>query len=251
MKISIVICVYNDATRFLRALESVEKQSQQPYEIVVIDDCSLVPLKIDKTYDFKISLIRNQVNMGVGYSRNIGAWSSTGDIICFLDSDDWWQPNWLSMLYKTFNCYADVSVVAGQIVVYSEKGGYLANSSSCGSKFKVYKWWYPLIKSLPQTSATAIRRNDIVSFRNMRHSEDIDFFCRSAIASQKNLILLDCIAGYCDRAQLSKGGLSGMRYKMRTGQLVTFLKLIKISAIVLFLSVLFLITLPIRVLKNG
>ena len=45
----------------------------------------------------KITLIKNDVNKGAGYSRNIGIENSKGDFVAFLDCDDVWKNNKLEI----------------------------------------------------------------------------------------------------------------------------------------------------------
>ena len=91
MKVSVIIPVFNRIYSLKDAIESVLCQNYPNYEIIVIDDCSkkevqrsLIP------YFRRIIYLRNEENMGVSYSRNLGIRHSSGEFISFLDSDDLW-----------------------------------------------------------------------------------------------------------------------------------------------------------------
>jgi glycosyltransferase involved in cell wall biosynthesis len=62
-------------------------------EIIVVDDFSDIPLaEVLIPYIPRINVIRNEKNLGVSASRNIGAKIAKAKFIAFLDSDDLWLP---------------------------------------------------------------------------------------------------------------------------------------------------------------
>jgi amylovoran biosynthesis glycosyltransferase AmsB len=81
------------------ALLSVLKQSYPPYEVIIVDDASedlnILKEKIEKIGDERVKLITHEKNRNGAAARNTGINSSTGDYICFLDSDDEWECNHL------------------------------------------------------------------------------------------------------------------------------------------------------------
>ena len=93
MKISVIIPTYNRKFFLKRSVDSVLKQTLKPYEIIIIDDGSSdgTSSMIKESYP-AVNLIR-QENKGVSAARNNGIRSSSGDWICFLDSDDEWKKN--------------------------------------------------------------------------------------------------------------------------------------------------------------
>ena len=90
MKISVVIPTFNRNSLVARAIDSVLKQSLNPYEIIVVDDGSDdgTSEMIQNKYN-SIKLIRQQ-NNGVSAARNKGIKHAKGDWIGLLDSDDEW-----------------------------------------------------------------------------------------------------------------------------------------------------------------
>ena len=93
MKISVVIPTFNRISLVARAIDSVLKQSLNPYEIIVVDDGSDdgTSEMIQNKYK-SIKLIQQQ-NNGVSAARNNGIKHAKGDWIALLDSDDEWKPN--------------------------------------------------------------------------------------------------------------------------------------------------------------
>ena len=90
MKISVVIPTFNRISLVARAIDSVLKQSLNPYEIIVVDDGSDdgTSEMIQNKYK-SIKLIQQQ-NNGVSAARNNGIKHAKGDWIGLLDSDDEW-----------------------------------------------------------------------------------------------------------------------------------------------------------------
>lgn len=89
--ISVIVPVYN-AERYLRkSLESLQNQTHENLEIILIDDGStdksLQICNDIKKNDDRIKIFY-QTNKGVGAARNVGLMNSTGDYIGFMDNDD-------------------------------------------------------------------------------------------------------------------------------------------------------------------
>lgn len=100
--ISVIIPVYNTAAYLARCLDSVLSQSYPQLEVVLINDGSSDDSgAICDDYaakDSRITVI-HQANAGIGITRNVGLHHSTGDLIVFVDSDDFLFPDALQHLY--------------------------------------------------------------------------------------------------------------------------------------------------------
>jgi teichuronic acid biosynthesis glycosyltransferase TuaG len=100
-KVSIIIPYYKKKKFFLETLKSAINQSYKNFEIIIVyDDPSRTDLEYVKRiikFNKKITLLINDKNLGAGYSRNKGIKYSKGDYIAFLDSDDLWSSEKLSM----------------------------------------------------------------------------------------------------------------------------------------------------------
>ncbi|MDD6405928.1 MAG: glycosyltransferase family 2 protein [Clostridiales bacterium] len=92
-KISVVIPAYNSSETIGQAVRSVLEQ-KVPVEVIIVDDCSQDDIKKAlKQYkdDERIHILRNESNLGVAKSRNLGVKSASGKYIAFLDADDIWM----------------------------------------------------------------------------------------------------------------------------------------------------------------
>lgn len=93
-KVSIIIPIYNSEKNLSECINSVLNQTYKNLEIIIVDDKS-TDRSIDivkKIKDKRIKLIELKENSGAAIARNKGIELSTGNYICFLDSDDYWYP---------------------------------------------------------------------------------------------------------------------------------------------------------------
>lgn len=90
--ISVIIPTYNRADVVKRAIASVQSQTYQDLEIIVVDDASednTVEV-IQSITDHRLRYICHQTNLGGSEARNTGIKQAQGQYIAFLDSDDVW-----------------------------------------------------------------------------------------------------------------------------------------------------------------
>lgn len=106
--ISIVIPIYNVEKYLKRCLDSIESQTYNNIEIILVNDGSKDnSLNICKEYQKKDKRIKiiDKVNEGVSVARNAGLEASSGQFIGFVDPDDWIEPNMYESMYRTINDY--------------------------------------------------------------------------------------------------------------------------------------------------
>ncbi|MBL1211027.1 glycosyltransferase family A protein [Geminocystis sp. GBBB08] len=119
--ISVIIPAFNAEKYLKEALESVIKQNYHPLEIILIDDGSTDnTAKIAKSFQ-NIKYIY-QENSGHAIARNNGIKIAKGEFIAFLDADDLWTPNKLSLQINYLNEHPDINYVLGQQKIFLESG---------------------------------------------------------------------------------------------------------------------------------
>ena len=89
MKYSIIVPVYNRPDEVDELLDSLTKQKEKDFEVVIVEDGSSVPCKdVCEKYNGKLDIhYYNKENSGPGQSRNYGAERAKGDYLLILDSD--------------------------------------------------------------------------------------------------------------------------------------------------------------------
>lgn len=118
---SIVIPVYNKERFVSETLKSVLNQSFTDFEIILINDGSTDQSEA-KILEFKDDRIRyfSKENEGVAVARNFGIEKATSDYICFLDSDDYWYPDFLEIMHSFTSEIPEQKVFACAIEIGTE-----------------------------------------------------------------------------------------------------------------------------------
>lgn len=99
--VSIIVPTFNRAGMIHRAIESVQFQTFNDWELIVVDDASTDNTEeILRRYmrnDPRIGYIRHEKNKGGSAARNSGIKKSKGSYIALLDDDDRWYPEKLRL----------------------------------------------------------------------------------------------------------------------------------------------------------
>jgi len=124
--VSVIIPFYSnsdDGSRDIRvAINAVLRQTYQRYEIIVIDDGSPVKAAdILRDYGGKVRIIR-QPNQGTIAARNTGIANMKGDLIAFLDHDDWWDRNKLELQVRAMQEMPDTGMVFCNLRAVNKQG---------------------------------------------------------------------------------------------------------------------------------
>ena len=102
-KISVIVPIYKVEAYLERCVRSLCHQTYKNLEIILVDDggpdnsgqmCDAMALQ-----DSRIRVIHKK-NGGLSDARNAGIEQATGDYIAFVDSDDWYDPTMLEVLYQ-------------------------------------------------------------------------------------------------------------------------------------------------------
>jgi len=120
--VSIIIPMYNVAPYITRCLQSINSQTYQHIECLLIDDCSTdESLHLAKQFlaknsgEIHFSIIRHERNMGLSAARNTGIITATGDYIYFVDSDDAITPDCIETLICLSYKYPDADYIQGNL----------------------------------------------------------------------------------------------------------------------------------------
>lgn len=164
--VSIIIPVYNTQIKYLNeCISSVLEQTYSEIEIIIVDDGSNkeIATHLEKytEIDTRVKVIHVQ-NGGVSRARNIGIENSKGEYVCFVDSDDVLDKNYIKIAMKEFE--SDVDLVIGKIAWISE-------SDFIKTNFSENQNW----KNVIQQTETATVEDNIIKFLSWSKNED-EFF---------------------------------------------------------------------------
>ena len=102
--ISVIVPVYNVEKYLKKCLSSIMKQTYKDFELIIVNDGSpdnseAIIDDFKKKYPKKIKAFKKE-NGGLSSARNYGLEKATGDYVVFLDSDDWFEPDYLEKMYN-------------------------------------------------------------------------------------------------------------------------------------------------------
>lgn len=122
--ISVIVPVFNVQKYVQKAVESISNQTYKNLEIILVDDGSIDESGAicDRlaTMDSRITVIHKK-NGGLSDARNAGLNVATGELIGFVDSDDFIEPNMYEVLEKSLTSSgADISCCGRYIVHESD-----------------------------------------------------------------------------------------------------------------------------------
>ena len=109
-QVSVIIPTYNRSWVIKEAIDSVLAQDYKDFELIVVDDGSTDHTsEVLDSYRNDIKVF-SQKNKGVSAARNRGIAEASGKFIAFLDSDDLWLPQKLTVQIEFFNQTPDALI---------------------------------------------------------------------------------------------------------------------------------------------
>jgi len=168
--------LYNSQKYIHNTLDSVIAQTYQDTEIIVVDDKSKDDsVSIIKEYIKKhanISLIQLNKNKGVHNARNVGVQHATGEFIAFVDSDDLWLPEKLSM---------QLEFMKNSGAVFSYTGYDFIDSKGCSLNKQIRvperASYARLLRNNVITTSTVIVSRDVILQHPMPTVQYEDYAC--------------------------------------------------------------------------
>ncbi len=124
--VTVLICNYNYGEYIKDAIDSALGQTWKNIEILVVDDGSTdASRNVLEEYQGRIEIILKE-NGGQASAFNIGVAAAKGKIICFLDSDDRWHPDKVSMVVQKYK-EGDYGLVCHDLALIDSEGGLLGD----------------------------------------------------------------------------------------------------------------------------
>ncbi|GAA4282080.1 glycosyltransferase family 2 protein [Gaetbulibacter aestuarii] len=132
MKVSVIIPTYQRSTFLIRAIESVLNQDYKDIEIIVVDDNGKGKQQ-EKTRSIvekysAIKLITYDKNKGGCYARNKGAEEATGEILMFLDDDDYFLNEKVRKHIAPFKEDSEITMALCNVKIADAAGNEIENA---------------------------------------------------------------------------------------------------------------------------
>lgn len=119
--VTVILPTYNRADLLPRAISSVLSQTFRDFELLIIDDGSTDHTReVVATYldDPRVRFLELPSNAGVAAARNVGIRESAGTYLAFLDSDDEWLDEYLSVQAARTKGWSEPEAVLYQTQAY-------------------------------------------------------------------------------------------------------------------------------------
>ena len=141
IKISVVMAVYNGEKYLAESINSILNQTYSNFEFIIIDDCST-----DHTWEIitnytdpRIKVIKNQKNLKLPSSLNLGLRMACGEYIARMDADDIASPDRFEKQINYMEKNKDVAVIGGSFQVINEDGKKMyINKAYCDEMLEKY-----------------------------------------------------------------------------------------------------------------
>lgn len=136
IKITIITVCKNNENTIERAIKSVLDQKYLNIEYVIIDGKSTDnTLDIINKYKSANMIVVSETDRGISDAFNKGLRIATGDVVGFLNSDDWYSTD---SIFKSINneYSGENTILCGSIELYSKENIYVKKMESYPSKLK-------------------------------------------------------------------------------------------------------------------
>jgi glycosyltransferase involved in cell wall biosynthesis len=95
-RVSVIIPAFNAEQHIEETLRSVQSQTYDDWEIVLCDDGSTDrTVERARGVDGRVAIVQTETNLGPAVARNLAIERSNGELLAFLDADDYWLPAFL------------------------------------------------------------------------------------------------------------------------------------------------------------
>ena len=214
MKYSIIVPVYNRPDEVDELLESLSNQTQQDFEVIIVEDGSIKTCKdvCDKYADILALHYYAKENSGPGQSRNYGAERANGEWLIILDSDVVLPKGYLAAVDSAIRHQtSDIAAFGGpdaahpsftpvQKAISYSMTSFFTTGGIRGGKAKLDKFY-------PRSFNMGIRRDvylQLGGFSKMRFGEDIDFSYRIVEAGYRPQLFPDAWVWHKRRTDFRK-----------------------------------------------
>ncbi|MDA9678423.1 glycosyltransferase family 2 protein, partial [Candidatus Pelagibacter sp.] len=168
--VTVIIPFKNNIKYLFSAIKSVFNQSYKNLKLNIIyddqdkKDLNKIKKFLNKEYKKKLKLVKievNKINLGAGYSRNVGIKKCNSKYIAFLDSDDLWKKNKLQIQIRYMEKNKQVFSHTSYCII--NKKNKIISSRVANSKIKFEE----LIKSCDIGLSTVILNTNFVKRNNL------------------------------------------------------------------------------------
>lgn len=203
--------VYNTANMLEKCLESIQLQTFDDFELILINDGSTdnsleILYKFKQESNLRIKII-NQQNSGAAMARNRGLEEAEGETVLFLDSDDYFVPQFLEKIYQQYSeTDADITICRYNIVLPNGKllneaegitTSMLPNKTTF-NKDDIPQYIFNFTNNMAWNKLykTSFLRKNNLKFDNVKVSNDVFFVLSSLYSAEKITTINETLISY-------------------------------------------------------
>ena len=220
-KVSVIINCYNGSKYLQKTLDSLINQSYQDWELIFWDNMSK-----DESFDIfkkfkdeRFRYYRSQTHTTLHKARNLALKECTGNIIGFLDTDDYWHRDKLKLQLEIFKKNKNIDCVYSKFWVKYENF-FLPNKLVSLKNLPTGKIFYRLLDEYRFTLGSALfKREKLHNFPNIFSLKydlisDFDFMIKFA---KKNYF--ECVQKPIHYYRKHKNNMSLLNFKTQIDQM--------------------------------
>jgi GT2 family glycosyltransferase len=125
-EISVVVLNWNGREYLRACLESLARQRNADFEVIVVDNASndgsveMVRSEFAPRAGLRTSLVANQVNRGFCEGNNQGFAAARGRFVAILNNDAEVEPDFLAAMRRAFDVTPDIGMAAAKVLVHED-----------------------------------------------------------------------------------------------------------------------------------
>jgi len=195
MKISVIMPCYKMGRFIGEALASVGAQTYENWELLAVDDNgsedgtrAAVERFAEQHPRHRIEYIRHETNRGVSAARNTAIRAAQGELLAFLDPDDWWGNRYLSLQAARLDGEPNFGMTYTDAWRVNEQGRALADKQGPSEEMADNVLSCLFLGNFIVPSAVVVRKSEILRIGGfdenpgIQHVEDWDMWLRLARA---------------------------------------------------------------------
>jgi glycosyltransferase involved in cell wall biosynthesis len=179
LSVSAVIPCYNGAQWLAEAIQSVQAQTRPVDEIIVVDDASSDQSN-EIAHKLGALVLTHSTNRGEGAARNTGIQQASGNVIAWLDADDFWLPHHVETLAGLLEQYPQATAAFAGVQRFGSRDEFISGWVPVGSPSNCF--WLAFRDWLHILNASLIRREALLEIGGFdtieRYSVDFDLWLR-------------------------------------------------------------------------
>lgn len=200
--VSVLMCVHNERFDYLKlAFESILNQDYNDIEIVIVDDCSCrtCSQSLNNLVEShaNVVLCRNNVNIGLTKSLNIGLSLCRGEYIARMDADDYSHPSRIGKQVAFFEQHPEVDILGTGVISFGARNIFMSPALSMSDEAIKCELFFTSSLCHPSVMIRSefLKLHGLSYDNSVRKGQDFDLWERASVEG-KFAIISDVLLYY-------------------------------------------------------